>query len=104
MKDKVTTRPARSTELTYLQARLARTNLDPVDLSQSIVYVVEVQDEGGDYLAGFVAASATLIPTESGPQRLPASVSTDAVPGAYAPTLSRPAPSVDSSEDEPDDE
>jgi hypothetical protein len=55
-------------------------------------------------LAGFVAASATLIPTESGPQRLPASVSTDAVPGAYAPNLSRPAPSVDSSEDEPDDE
>ncbi|SFL23739.1 hypothetical protein [Methylobacterium pseudosasicola] len=54
-------------------------------------------------LAGLVAASATLIPAEPGPQRLPASVSTDTVPGAYAPPLSRPAPSADLPDEEPDD-
>ena len=42
-------------------------------------------------LAGLVAARATLIPAESGPQRLPASVSTEPMPGAYAPAIARPA-------------
>ncbi|MCJ2055183.1 hypothetical protein MKL09_01305 [Methylobacterium sp. J-048] len=54
-------------------------------------------------LAGLVAASATLIPTEPGPQRLPASVSTETMPGAYAPNLSRSAPSAPSA-DVPDEE
>ncbi|CAM3067577.1 MULTISPECIES: hypothetical protein [Methylobacterium] len=53
-------------------------------------------------LAGFVAASATLIPAEAGPQRLPASVTTGTLPGADAPALSRPAPSPDILDAAPD--
>ncbi|MCJ2141041.1 hypothetical protein MKL20_13515 [Methylobacterium sp. E-066] len=54
-------------------------------------------------LAGFVAASATLIPAEPGPQRLPASVTTGTMPGTYAPSLSLPAPSAVVPDEEPDD-
>ncbi|MHC2106196.1 MULTISPECIES: hypothetical protein [unclassified Methylobacterium] len=53
-------------------------------------------------LAGFVAASATLIPAEPGPRRLPASVTTATMPGAYAPALSRPVPSADLSDEAPE--
>ena len=53
-------------------------------------------------LAGFVAASATLIPAEAGPQRLPASVTTGTLPGADAPALSRQAPSPDILDPAPD--
>jgi hypothetical protein len=52
MKPVVTTRPAKATEVAYLQGRLASTKIDPVDLSKSFVYIVEVDD----YPAGFVAA------------------------------------------------
>ena len=55
-------------------------------------------------LAGLVAASATLIPAEPGPQRLPASVTTGTMPGAYAPSLSQPDPAAGLSDEEPDDE
>ncbi|MCJ2125046.1 hypothetical protein [Methylobacterium sp. J-077] len=55
-------------------------------------------------LAGLVAASATLIPAEPGPQRLPASVTTGTMPGAYAPSLSQPDPGAGLSDEEPDDE
>ncbi|MHB2207443.1 hypothetical protein [Methylobacterium sp. CM6257] len=53
-------------------------------------------------LAGLVAATATLIPSEPNAQRLPASVSTDPAPGAYAPALSRPVPAVDMDDEQGD--
>ncbi|MGH1573185.1 hypothetical protein ACRAWG_24110 [Methylobacterium sp. P31] len=55
-------------------------------------------------LAGLVAATATLIPSEPNAQRMPASVATDATPGVYAPAMSRPAPAVDLDEGQGDDD
>jgi len=60
------------------------------------------QSEDLRAMAGLVAASATLMPTESGPQRLPASVSTGAMPDAYAPGLSQPAPAADVPDEDSD--
>ena len=56
-------------------------------------------------MAGFVAATATLIPSEPGPQGMPASVSAGTVPGAYAPGPERPGPGdLDEDGDAPDAE
>ncbi|WCS26311.1 hypothetical protein LOK46_05605 [Methylobacterium sp. NMS14P] len=52
-------------------------------------------------LAGLVAATATLIPSEPNARRLPASVATGPAPGAYLPDATRPAPTVDI---DPDDD
>ncbi|MCJ2018044.1 hypothetical protein MKK84_11495 [Methylobacterium sp. E-065] len=43
-------------------------------------------------MAGLIAATATLIPSERGPQRMPASLAARSGPDAYASTLSGPAP------------
>jgi hypothetical protein len=51
-------------------------------------------------LAGLVAATATLIPSEPNAQRVPASVSTGPTPDAYAPALARSAPVVDPDDDQ----
>ena len=50
-------------------------------------------------MAGLIAATATLIPSEPGPQRMPASLSSRTGPDAYAPALSRAAPDADSDDD-----
>lgn len=50
-------------------------------------------------LAGFVAATVTLIPSESGPRRVPAAVSAGASPRAYAPVPQSWAPPADEIED-----
>ncbi|MFF9553237.1 hypothetical protein [Methylobacterium fujisawaense] len=52
-------------------------------------------------MAGLVAASATLIPTDPNARSVPASVSTDATQDAYAPALDRSAPA--GLEDDADD-
>ena len=46
-------------------------------------------------LAGLVAATATLIPSEANARRVPASVTTGPTAGTYAPALTQPAPTVD---------
>src|ERR1700710_2542673 len=51
-------------------------------------------------IAGLVAATATLIPSEPGPQRVPAALSTDRTAGFDAPAISRPAPSADTDDDQ----
>jgi hypothetical protein len=54
-------------------------------------------------LAGLVAATATLIPSEPNARRLPAAVSTGPAYGAYAPAVTQPAPTVEmDSDDEAD--
>ncbi|MGH1590732.1 hypothetical protein ACRBEV_23225 [Methylobacterium phyllosphaerae] len=54
-------------------------------------------------MAGLVAATATLIPTDPSAQSMPASVSTDQPQGTYAPTLDRSAPGdLDDDSDGPD--
>ncbi|MDP4005739.1 hypothetical protein [Methylobacterium sp. NEAU K] len=50
-------------------------------------------------LAGLVAASATLIPSEPNPQRVPAAVSTDTTFSADAPAPSVPAADADEDPD-----
>ncbi|MGU3665941.1 hypothetical protein ACLBX9_17305 [Methylobacterium sp. A49B] len=56
-------------------------------------------------LAGLVAATATLIPSEPDAQSMPASVTTNPAPGGYAPALDRSAPAdMDEDTDEPDAE
>lgn len=52
-------------------------------------------------MAGLVAASATLIPTDPNARSVPASVSTNATQDAYAPALDRSAPA--GLEDDADD-
>ena len=52
-------------------------------------------------LAGLVAATATLIPSEPNARRVPASVTTGPASGAYVPAVTRPAPTVDV---DPDDD
>ena len=45
-------------------------------------------------MAGLVAATATLIPSEPAPRSMPASVTTSPAPDAFAPAPERPAPGV----------
>lgn len=54
-------------------------------------------------LAGLVAATATLIPSEPNARRVPASVTTGPASGAYVPAVTRPAPTVDPDPDPDDD-
>ncbi|MCJ2136330.1 hypothetical protein MKK69_20135 [Methylobacterium sp. J-026] len=46
-------------------------------------------------MAGFVAATATLIPSEPGPQRAPTALAATMRPGADAPVLSRGMPEAE---------
>jgi hypothetical protein len=54
-------------------------------------------------MAGLVAATATLIPSEPNARSMPAAVTTSPSPEAYAPALDRSAPAdMDAESDEPD--
>lgn len=54
-------------------------------------------------MAGLIAATATLIPSEPGRRSMPASVASNAPQGAYAPALDRSAPAdLDEEADGPD--
>ncbi len=52
-------------------------------------------------LAGFIAATASLIPSEPGPRRVPAA-SVETAPGAYAPVPAWAEPQDDADPDGPD--
>lgn len=46
-------------------------------------------------MAGLIAATATLMPSEAGPHRMSAALSADPAPRLDVPSLSRPVPSAD---------
>ncbi|MEE7448312.1 hypothetical protein MRF4_11045 [Methylobacterium radiotolerans] len=53
-------------------------------------------------MAGLVAATATLIPSEPSARRVPASVVAGPASGGYAPAVSQPTVDVDTDDDGPD--
>ncbi|SDN47354.1 hypothetical protein SAMN05216360_108244 [Methylobacterium phyllostachyos] len=55
-------------------------------------------------MAGLIAATATLIPSESGPQRMPAAFANGAGPGAYASSLPAHAPDAGVAQDDDGDD
>ncbi|MEE7503677.1 hypothetical protein ACLBXO_14740 [Methylobacterium sp. C33D] len=60
------------------------------------------QPEDVRSMAGLVAATATLIPSEPNARRVPASVVAGSASSAYAPAVSQPTVDADSDDDGPD--